>query len=315
MTEDANLKSTLIDPDVLARLSRLDIKPRGLVEGSFSGMHKSPHRGSSVEFAEYRKYVPGDGIKDVDWRVYAKSDRFYVKEFEADTNLRCHLVLDASGSMNYDGGRGSKFDYARRMAATLAQLLIQQGDAVGLQCFSDRTTRDIPARTSPRHLGYILQTLQDTAPDGGTDIVGVLHALAEKIRRRAMVLVFSDFFMDPSELLDCFQHMRFRKHDLAIFHMLDPDELEFDFDRSIRFQDLESPFSVVTEPGVIKAAYRRELESYLAEIREGCTEFKVDYRRTLVSEPYDKALTEFLLDRQRPGTMRGNPRSGLGRGS
>ena len=145
----------LIEPEVLAKLSRLDIRSRGVVEGSFSGMHKSPHKGSSVEFSQYRKYVPGDDICNLDWRVYAKSDRFYIKEFEADTNLRCHLIVDSSGSMGFEGSHGSKIDYARKMAATLAQLLIQQGDTVGLQCFAENMKHDIPARGSAKHLGNI----------------------------------------------------------------------------------------------------------------------------------------------------------------
>jgi len=288
-----------LNPQVLAKLSMLNVHSRGLVEGSFTGMHKSPHRGSSVEFAQYRKYVHGDDIKNVDWKIYAKTDRFYIKEFEADTNLRCHLVVDCSSSMGYKGKHGSKLDYTKKMAATLAQLLIQQGDAVGLQCFSEHVTKDIPARGSPKHLRNIFEIIGSATPTGKTDLVGVLHDLAEKIRRRAMIIVFSDFFTDTDELLDCFQHMKYRKHDLAIFHLMDPDELSFDFERSIRFLDMESTFSVVTEPAVIKNEYLKELNHYLDRMMLGCSEFHVDYRFTNLSRPYDQVLTEFLLSRQR----------------
>lgn len=296
---ELNDKFNLIDPDVLARLSRLSLRARGVVEGSFSGMHKSPHRGSSVEFSQYRKYVPGDDVNNIDWRVYAKSDRFYIKEFEADTNLRCHLVIDCSGSMGFQANGTSKLDYARKAAATLAQILVQQGDAVGLQCFSDGLIHDIPARGSAKHLGNIFTVLEETKSAGETKVVDILHDLAEKIRRRAMIIVFSDFFTDVEPLLDCFQHMKFRKHDLAVFHLLSADEKNFEFDRSIRFLDMETPFSMVTEPALIKKDYLREFNKYLQRMKEGCREFHVDYREIDIESPYDEVLADFLLERQR----------------
>ena len=299
MQENGKNGNSLTDPMVLAKLSRLEVRARGVVEGSFSGMHKSPHRGSSVEFAEYRKYVPGDDIKHVDWKVFAKTDRFYIKEFEADTNLRCHLVVDRSASMGYGSVGLSKYEYARKMAATLAQILVQQGDAVGLQCFDERVSDDLPARASPRHLHNVFDILKKGSPEGRTEIIGVLHALAEKIRRRAMIVVFSDFFTETDELLDCFQHMKFRKHDLAVFHLMDPEELEFGFDRSVKFVDMESSVSVVTEPAVMRNAYMRELGKYLDEMRRGCLEFHVDYRMVNISTPYDAVLMNFLLARNR----------------
>ena len=295
----SNLPQNLVDPHVLAMLSKLDVRARGVVEGSFSGMHKSPHKGSSVEFSQYRKYVPGDDISNLDWKVYAKTDRFYIKEFEADTNLRCHLIIDSSGSMGYDGKSGSKLDYAKKMAATLAQLLIQQGDTVGLQSFAENMIHDLPARGSAKHLGTIFSLLSTLTPSGETQIIKVLHDLAEKIHRRAMIILFSDCFTDLEKLLDCFQHMKFRKHDLAVFHIMDPDELEFDFDRSIRFMDMESNFSIVSEPSMIRRDYLNELNKYLTRIKRGCREFHVDYRFVKTSEPYDQVLTKFLLERQK----------------
>jgi uncharacterized protein (DUF58 family) len=295
----STVNNGLIDPEVLAKLSRLDVRARGVVEGSFSGMHKSPHKGSSVEFAQYRKYVPGDDISNIDWRVYAKTDRFYIKEFEADTNLRCHLIVDSSGSMGFEGSHGTKLDYARKMAATLAQVLIQQGDTVGLQCFAEEMKHDIPAKGSAKHLGNLFTLLSELPSSGETQIIKVLHDLAEKIHRRAMIIVFSDCFTDVEELLDCFQHMKFRKHDLAVFHIMDPDELDFDFDRSIRFLDMESSFSLISEPSMIRREYLSEVNKYLDRMKQGCREFHVDYRFVKTSEPYDKVLTDFLLERQR----------------
>lgn len=294
--------TTLVDPHVVARLGRLEVRPLGPVSGSYSGMHKSPHRGSSVEFAEYRKYAPGDDPKHIDWRVYAKTDRFYIKEFEADTNLRCHLVLDGSGSMAFGSaaaaGGNNKFDYARRMAATLAHLLTLQGDAVGLQCFDQKLRHDLPARASPRHFRQVLDVLAGAQAKGATDLPGVLHDLAESVRQRALMVVFSDLFTDVRPLLDAFQHMRFRHHDLVVFHLLDPQELSFDFDRTVRFADLESPLSVVSEPAAIRDLYLRELNAYLEEVRRGCLEQRVDYHRVDTSRPYDAVLSDFLLKRQ-----------------
>jgi uncharacterized protein (DUF58 family) len=294
-----------MDAGAIARLSRLSLGARLPMVGGVTGIHKSATRGSSVEFAEYRKYVPGDDIRHVDWRVYARSDRFYMKEFEADTNLRCYIVIDCSASMGFAGEHGSKFDYARRMAATLAYLLIHQGDAVGMLAFSDRVVHDIPPRRSPSHLKSMLDTLAMTTPDSKTEIIDTIHNLAERIPRRAMVIILSDFLTEIAPLLDCFQHMRFRKHDLAVFHLLDRQEMDFKFDRPIRFVDMESPFSMVTDPAMIAAGYRRELDRYLSDLKRGCREFCVDYQSIVTDGDYETTLAAFLLQRMRK-------RAGLG---
>jgi len=242
----------LLDAKVLARLMHLPLLARQAMEGSVSGQHKSPHRGSSVEFAEYRNYVPGDDIRRLDWRVFARTDRFFLKEFEAETNLRCYLVLDCSGSMKYGKAGATKLDYAKRMAATLGYLAARQGDAVGLFCTAEKTFFEIPAKRNPAHLKLILDTLQKSAPRGETGLLPALHDLAEKGQTpRAGRGVF-DFFCDLAPLLDCFQHLRFQKHDLALFQLLDRTELDFKFDRPTRFVDLESALSVVTEPAAIR---------------------------------------------------------------
>ena len=296
----SNDKFELVDPEVLAKLSKLSIRARGLVEGSFSGIHKSPHRGSSIEFAQYRKYVPGDDVNNIDWRVYAKTDRFYIKEFEADTNLRCYFVIDCSGSMGFKVANSlSKLDYARKSVALLSQIFVQQSDTVGLQCFSDSLIHDIPARGSAKHLGNIFTILRGLKPSGETNIVKILHDLAEKIHRRALIFVFSDFFTDVEKLLDCFQHMKHRKHDLSVFHLISKQEVEFEFDRAVRFMDMESNYSIVTEPALIRKDYQREIKAYMQRMKEGCSEFHVDYRKIFIETPYDKVLTDFLLERSR----------------
>lgn len=288
-----------LDPTVLARLGGLQVLPRGLVQGSFTGMHRSPHRGASVEFAEYRKYVPGDDIRHIDWRVYGRSDRFYLKEFEADTNMRCHLVLDCSASMGFTGKHGSKLAYARKLAATLAYLIIRQGDHVGLQTFNDKVLEDIRPRANPAHLAQIFDSLSKLKPAGGSSVVKVLHELAATIRRRALVVVFSDFFTDVPALLDCFRHMRHRHHDLAVFHLLDRNEVDFQFDRPIRFTDLEGPTALVTDPNVIRPAYLAALQQYRAQLTRGCGEHGVDYEFVTLDQPYDEVLAEFILERLR----------------
>lgn len=288
-----------LDSAVIARLSRLQVLARKPMIGSVTGIHRSAHRGSSVEFAEYRKYVPGDETRHLDWRVYARTDRFFMKEFEADTNLRCYLVLDASGSMNFSSKHGSKFDYAVRLAGTLAYLLAQQGDAVGLACFTGETVKEIPARHTPSHLKHIFDTLTKIQPNGKTQIIQLIHDLAEKIKRRAMVMIFSDLFTDAQQLLDCFQHMRFRKHDLAVFHIIDRQELEFDFERPIRFVDLESPASLLTDPAVIHGTYQSLMNKFLNEMKRGCQEFNVDYQFVVTDSDYEAVLASFLLQRMR----------------
>ena len=301
-----------LDTAVLARLARLPFCPRAPVVCNVAGAHKSPHRGSSVEFAEYRKYVKGDDIRHIDWRVYARSDRFYMKEFEADTNLRCYLVVDCSRSMLFAGAGPTKLDLARRLAGTLAHMLVDQGDAVGLLCFNDRILHDIPPRRTPSHLRHIFDTLGSVKAQGKTDVVGVLHALAEKISRRAVVLVFSDFFTPIDPLMGCFKHIQFRKHDLAVFHMLDPEELSFTFDRPVRFTDMESSYGIITDPALMRERYLEQIDSYLAAIRSGCAEFNVDYQRTLVSQDYEQLLASFLLQRirRKKGSSSGAARAG-----
>lgn len=292
-------QNNLLDSKVLARLMHLPLSARYPMEGSVSGHHKSPHRGSSVEFAEYRNYVPGDDIRRLDWRVFGRTDRFYLKEFEAETNLRCYFVLDCSGSMGFGQNGVSKLLYAKRMIATLAYLTVHEGDAVGLICVGEKSLVEIPPRRNPSHLQLIFDTLEAAKADGETGLVPVLHDLAEKIRRRAVVIVLSDLFSESEALLGCFQHFRFQKHDLAVFHLLDRAEIDFKFDRPVRFVDLESSASLVTEPATIRDEYLHQFGQFLELMRAGCHEFGVDYRRTITDESYENVLANFLIERAR----------------
>lgn len=288
-----------LDAGVLARLSRLTVNARQPMLGSVTGLHRSATRGSSVEFAEYRKYAPGDDIKFVDWRVFARTDRFYMKEFEADTNLRCQLVLDATGSMGYAGRHGRKLDYAVKVAATLAHLFVHQGDAVGLSLITHAGLKEIPPRRAPSHLRHIFDALAALKTGGTADLAGALHSLAEKIRRRALVIVISDFFAEAGPLVNAFQHMRFQKHDLALFHLLDRDEASFEFDRPIRFTDLENSFQLITDPALIAADYRREFDAHLEVLQRCGREFGADYQRVFTDHDYEQVLAAFILQRLR----------------
>lgn len=292
--------SQLLDSAALNRLVHLTLLARSPMEGSVSGHHKSPHRGSSVEFAEYRNYAPGDDIRRLDWRVFARSDRFYLKEFEAETNLRCYLVVDGSASMKFGATPGGKLHYAKRLAAMLAYMAAHQGDAVGLFCAGEKSALEIPPRRNPAHLRVVFETLEKTEARGQTGLIQVLHEVAEKIRRRALVVVISDCFCDLEPLLDAFQHVRFQKHDLALFQLLDRAELDFRFDRPVRFVDLESSTSIVTEPATIRDEYLRQLESFLEGLRLGCNEHGVDYHRIVTDQEAEKAVAGFLAQRSRP---------------
>ncbi|MGA2748055.1 MAG: DUF58 domain-containing protein [Verrucomicrobiota bacterium] len=290
-------QNKFLDSQALNRLMHLTLLARSPMEGSVSGLHKSPHRGSSVEFAEYRNYAPGDDIRRLDWRVFARTDRFFMKEYEAETNLRCYLVLDCSGSMKFGGAAGPKLDYAKRLAATLAYITAHQGDAVGLICASGKSFFEIPPRRNPAHLKLIFDTMDKAQARGTTGLSAALHDLAEKVRRRALVIVISDFFCDLAPLLNCFQHLRFQKHDLAVFQLLDRAELEFHFDRPVRFVDLESSFSLVTEPSAIRDEYLRQIGLFLEALRSGCHEFGADYRRVVTDQDYERVLADFLVER------------------
>lgn len=266
--------------------------------GSVSGRHASPIRGSSLEFAEYRKYVPGDDLRRLDWRAWGRSDRFYIKEFEADTNLRLCLIIDTSGSMNFTPEGGvSKLDYARQLAGYLAYLAIQQGDAVGLYCAGKEFHKEIPSRRNPAHLSLIMENLADMQAEGETGLPEALHEAAEKIPQRALIVVISDLFIDPSTLNDCFQHLRFKRHDVAIFHLLGKSEIEFQFDRPTRFVDMEEDASVLADPTVISEQYQKALQQYLAKIDTIIQSTGADYHRIELPKSPGQILADFLIRR------------------
>ncbi|MGQ0635865.1 MAG: DUF58 domain-containing protein [Planctomycetaceae bacterium] len=295
---------SFIDAHVVSRLAGAPLFARRPMMGNVSGRHKSPHRGSSVEFAEYRKYVAGDDLRRLDWRAYGRSDRFYIKEFEADTNLRLCLVIDTSGSMEFGSVGMTKIDYARRIAGTLGYLAMQQGDAVGLACVAGGIVKNVLPRRNPAHLKSVFDVLEQARPQGETRLAPVLHELAETIRQRALVVVISDLFVEPELLRGCFQHLRFRKHDVAVFHLLDPLEVSFSFRRPMRFLDMEGGPAVFAEPNEIADRYQRALAQYFADLRQVVLESAVDYQRVPLDENYERVLTRFLIGRTRTRGVR-----------
>jgi len=292
-----------IEPGIIARLQNLALEARSPMIGSVSGRHRSPTRGSSLEFSEYRKYVPGDDTRRLDWRAWGRSDRFFIKEYEADTNLRMCLVMDVSGSMNFtpdgkNGGPDSRLAYARRLAGTLAYLTAGQGDAVGLYSCGPDLRKEIAPRRGSRHLSHILDELSHLSGSGETGLPEALHEAAEKIAQRALVVVISDLFVDPTELKKSLQHLRFRRHDVAILHLLHPNEINFQFDRPMRFVDLEGCGSLLMDPTTIADQYREAVSAWLEQLKLLMRDSQVDYHRALTTEHYGDVLTRFLVARQ-----------------
>lgn len=291
------LKRDYLNQKVLERLSTLQLHARLPMIGNVSGKHRSPIRGSSLEFAEYRKYVPGDDTRRLDWRAYARNDRYYIKEFEADTNLRMCLVVDTSGSMDFAHNGMSKLDYARRVAGTLAYIAALQGDAVGLYCAGKEFHIEIPPKRSATHLSAVLDELGTIEASGETGLADVLHETAERVPQRALIVVVSDLFIEPGIVRNCLDHLRFRKHDVAVFHLMEQNELEFEFDRPMRFVDMEGGEPILADPTVIGTQYRRAMEMYLESMDEVIRYTEVDYHRICIHEDYGDVLARFLLGR------------------
>ena len=287
-----------IDRSTLGRLSRLRLRARLAVEGLYSGIHKSPYHGFNVEFSEYRQYSPGDDLRYLDWRVLARSDRVFIKQFEAETNLNCYVLLDTSGSMDFTTNSQTRLDYGASLAGALALLMLRQGDHVGLVTFDNAVRHFIPPRGKAGHFGAIIEALERVKPGKDTNISSVLHEIAERVRRRSMVIVISDFFDNVDRILRGLQHFRHRHHEVIVLHLLDDAELEFPYDRITMFEGIERAEQVIVDPHIIAQGYKVHFDEYLESLRRGCVEKNIDYQRMLLSEPYDRALTGYLTRRK-----------------
>ncbi len=289
-----------LDPAVIARLGTLELKARTIVEGVLSGLHRSPFKGFSVEFAEYRQYLPGDDLSTIDWKVYARSDRHYVKKYEEDTNLQCYLLLDVSASMSY-GSRGiTKQQYGAYLAASLAYLMNRQRDAVGLMAFDEAIVSMLPPSARPGHLRSLLVTL-DRLPTGkGTNAARPMNQLAEAMAKRGMVVLISDLLDDPSRVIEGLKHFRFRGTDVIVFHVMDADELTFPFERAARFRDLEDDRQeLIAVPSVVRESYMSELNQMLERYKRELGGAGIDYVLLDTSQPLEFGLMSYLSTRGR----------------
>jgi uncharacterized protein (DUF58 family) len=290
MAEPANY----FDPLTLSKLSTLLLRARYVVEGLISGVHTSPYKGFSVEFSEHRQYVPGDEIRHIDWKAYAKFDRYYIKEYEEETNLRCYLLVDASASMNYRSQGVSKFDYACYLAAALAYVMLNQQDLVGLVTFSHGIRQQLPARSSPGHLRAVVDSLEQTTPAGDTDLGRTLHHIASQLRRRGLVIVLSDLLDEPLEVMQGLRHLRYQMHEVLVFHVLDDDEITFPFTQLTQFEDLEDETRVITDPRAIAADYQEQMQQFIKEYETMCRRQSIDYTLFNTQTPLDKGLLKYL---------------------
>lgn len=286
-----------LHPDAIKRISRLDVRARQIVEGFLAGMHRSPYFGQSVEFLQHREYVAGDDPRYVDWKVWAKQDRLYVKQFEEDTNLRCTMLVDVSASMRYGTGPLSKYEYGATLAASLAYLILRQQDAVGCVAFDDRARSVVPQRTRRNHLDSILRSLDVSAPRGKTDVYPILHKVAETYPARGMMVLVSDLLVPREPLFRGLQLLRNRGHDIMIFHVMDDDELDFPFEGVTRFEGLEGDGELNCNPRALRRGYLAALGEYLEEVRRGCVRLGTDYSLLRTSRPLDAALAAYLSNR------------------
>jgi uncharacterized protein (DUF58 family) len=286
-----------LHPEAISRIARLDLRARHIVEGFLSGTHRSPYFGQSVEFLQHRQYAPGDDLRHVDWKVWAKQDRYYLKQFEEDTNLRATLLVDVSHSMQYGSGPLNKYEYGCTIAACLAYLLLRQQDAVGCVAFDEGIRVKVPQRTKRTHLNSIIQALSVSEPEKKTDLRQILHGVAEGYPRRGMMALISDLLVDRDGLFKGIKLLRQQGHDVMVFHVLDDDELDFPFNGPTRFDGLEIPTRLNCNPRALREGYLAALREYLDEVRRGCSQHGVDYALLRTSQPLDSALAAYLSNR------------------
>jgi uncharacterized protein (DUF58 family) len=287
------------DPSSLARYGRLSMVARTIVEGFLTGVHKSPYKGFSVEFAEHRQYYPGDEIRHIDWRAYGKTDRWYIKEYEEETNLKAYLLVDASGSMAYRGRHLGKFQYAQYVAASLAYLMLHQLDAVGLVTHDTRVRQHLPPRASSKHLLHILHALEQAQPGGETSLAPIWDGLAGQLRRRGMVIILSDCFEEVGRLVRALRHFRHRRHEVLLFHILAPEEIEFPFKKWTQFRNLETAGDrLLVDPQRLRREYLKNFEAFCQQLRSQAGKMQIDYHLMRTDEPVERALGIYLSKRR-----------------
>ena len=288
-----------LDPQTLAKLQGLELRARRVVEGYVAGLHKSPYHGFSIEFAEHREYVPGDDLRYVDWKVFGKTDKYYLKQYEEETNLITYLLLDTSESMRYQSATAplSKLEYAKCVAASIAYLVLQQQDAVGLATFDSNLRSLIRASSNPSHLKQLLHVMEESPAERKTATGPIFHDLAERLTKRGVVLILSDLFDNVAAMMAGLKHFRHRRHEVIVLHLLDPAEVEFPFRRTTLFKGLEQLPDVLTDPRALRHAYLDELNGFLREVSRGCRALNIDYALIRTDQPLDLALSSYLAGR------------------
>ena len=292
-------KKKYLQPETVALLDTMALKAKLVVEGYIIGKHQSPYHGFSVEFAEHRSYETGDEIRHIDWKLFGKTDKLYVKRYQEETNLSSHIILDSSKSMLYKSGNISKLAYANSLVAALSYLMISQQDAVGLVKFSDKINKFLPAKSKPSYLNQILRQLDDRDTDKDTKIESVLHEMAERINKRGLIILFSDLLDEPDDIINGLKHFRHKKQEVIVFHILDRKEFEFDFDTRTQFLDMETGEHIITEPWLIKANYQQIIDDLKSFYKKECQENSIDYVPIYTDETFDKSLTEYLNKRKK----------------
>lgn len=290
-----------LNPEVVSRLSRLDLVARLVVEGFITGLHKSPYHGFSVEFSEHRPYIPGDDLRHIDWKVWGKTERYYVKQFEEETNLKTYILLDTSGSMAFTSKDLTKLRYASFLSAALTYLMLIQRDAVGLVTFDTKIRHYFPPRSIFSYLNVLLKQLDGLQSGGDTEIANTFHELAERIKRRGLIIILSDLLGNQKNIISALKHFRHKKHEVIVFHILDPLEKSFDFQGDSLFVDMETGEKILTQPWQIRKEYQTNIEQFLNRYKQECRLHRIDYVSVDTSQDFDKSLYNYLMMRKRIG--------------
>jgi uncharacterized protein (DUF58 family) len=290
-----------LDPAVLSNINNLELRARLVVEGFITGLHKSPFHGFSVEFSQHRPYNYGDNLKYVDWKVFGRTDRFYIKQFEEETNLKAYILLDVSKSMTFHTTPISKLDYGKNLAAAMAYLMLLQRDAVGLSLFDSKIQKILPPRSVSSYLQPILHELDSIEAGEDTDIGSILHTMSERLKRRGLIILISDLYDDPTNVLSGLRHFRYNQHEVLVFHLLDPAEINFDFEGDVEFEDLESGEKIRTYPWYIREEYKEAVNQFEQNYRRQCREYLIDYHLLTTDHSLDLALMEYMIKRKKLG--------------
>lgn len=293
-----NEYSKYLDPSYISKLNSLELKAKSIVEGFMVGLHKSPYHGFSAEFSEHRAYMQGDSIKNVDWKVFGKTDKYYIKQFEEETNLISHIILDSSSSMGFKhSGSMSKSDYGKVLAASLLYIMIKQQDAVGFASYSDKPDQYVSPKSFKTHINNILKTLDNISATGKTNTAECLSKLADKIKKRGIVILISDFFDDPDELIRSLKMFKYKKNEVLVFQILDPIEKSFDFENESKFIDLETQEKITTQPYQIQQSYKKVFAEYLKKLSSECFSNGIEYNLVTTDTPFDKAIFSYYKKR------------------